>query len=515
MEQDHLHITSWDQHGRGISNYSHQGNSLKIAVPGSIVGEKVTTTPPIKTPSGREASILEIPLPSPFRTKPQCPHFTVCGGCVWQHLEYEEQLRVKQQWIEDIFHNNPLIHPIIPSPMPWQYRNKMEFSFSQDKAGHRFLGLYKSRGRVIDVLSCPISPPWMAETLSCVRAWWEESSLTAYFPKNNSGTLQTITFREGITTGDRMVILTLSGNPAFAPKRAQLNQFVECIRKSATPPKGLLSIIARIKQTAKNRPTQFFEMVLFGPDYFRECLSIPFVQRELETQVAPYSLLEAARGKEDTSVATKTRFFNLAEEQHEVDYFSQPAYKKNRAQLEFQFQISPQAFFQPNTKQAVTIYSQVLQMLKLTPEDTVWDLYCGIGIFGMFSAVLAQSSVGIEISRESAYDATTNSKRLGLSNFSIHCGDVATVISSMKKEGTFKKPTAIIVDPPRVGLSEKALKEIETLSAQKLIYVSCNPHSQSRDVALLLQQGWKIKAIQPVDQFPHTPHIENIIYLEH
>ena len=232
-------------------------------------------------------------------------------------------------------------------------------------------------------------------------------------------------------------------------------------------------------------------MVLFGPDYFRETLSIPLAQKEPETQVAPHSFLEAARGEEDTSVETKTS-----------------------EQLEFQFQISPQAFFQPNTKQAITIYSQALQMLKLTPEDIVWDLYCGIGIFGMFSSLLAQSSVGIEISRESAYDATTNSKRLGLSNFSIHCGDVATVISSMKKEGIFQKPSAIIVDPPRVGLSEKALTEIKTLNSQKLIYVSCNPYSQHRDLSILLQQGWKIQAIQPIDQFPHTPHLENIIHLE-
>jgi 23S rRNA (uracil1939-C5)-methyltransferase len=464
MTLDPLHITSWDIHGRGVATYSQQGNTVKIVVPGSIVGETVTTTPPTKTPSGREASILEIPLPSPFRIEPQCPHFTVCGGCAWQHLKYEEQLRIKQEWIENLFlpicHDKSLIHPILASLESWHYRNKMEFSFSQDKAGHRFLGLYKYRSRVIDVLSCPISPSWMAETLSCVRAWWEESHLMAYFSKNDSGTLQTITFREGVTTGDRMVILTLSGNPAFAPKKKHLETFVETVRQTAQPPQGHLSIIARIKQIGKKRPTQFFEMVLFGPDYFREHLFVPLIKKELE------------------------------------------------------FQISPQAFFQPNTKQALTIYSQVLQMLDLTSADIVWDLYCGIGIFGMFSALLAQSSVGIELSRESAYDATTNAKRLGLSNFSIHCGDVATVVSSMKKEGSFKEPTAIIVDPPRVGLSEKALEEIQTLRAQKLIYVSCNPHSQNRDVRLLLQEGWKIKAIQPIDQFPHTPHLENIIHLE-
>jgi len=466
MTTEQLHIVRWDKHGRGIADSSKNGNTSHIAVPGSIVGETVVTSPPIKTQSGKIASITDIPLPSPFRVSPQCPHFMICGGCAWQHLEYEQQLRVKSEWIKDLFlplcHDVSLIHPIIGADEPWQYRNKMEFSFAQDKEGHRYLGLYKYRSRVIDVLACPISNPWMVETLSTVRQWWEKSQLKAYFPRNDSGTLQTVSFREGVTTGDRMVILTLSGNPAYAPKKHHLDQFVEDVKQVATPPQGNLSIVARIKQTAKNRPTHFYEMILFGPDYFRERFSVeilPFVKKELD------------------------------------------------------FQISPQAFFQPNTKQAISIYSTALQMAELNSEDVVWDLYCGIGIFGMFSALRAKSSVGIELSRESAYDATTNSKRLGLSNFTIHTGDTAAIIASMKKEGTFTPPTTIIVDPPRVGLSEKAINEIETLDAKKMIYVSCNPQSQKRDIILLFQQGWKIIAIQPVDQFPQTYHLENIIHL--
>ena len=464
MTSDPILVSSWDQHGRGVASYSQQDRCTSVAIPGSIVGERVSISQPVKTRSGKVATIESVSSPSPFRSTPQCPHFMVCGGCVWQHLKYDHQLQIKQQWIEELFsplcQYKSLIHSIIGSPKVWHYRNKMEFSFSQDKEGHKFLGLYKYRSRVVDVLSCPISNPWMAETLLSIRQWWKKSPLLAYFPKNNSGTLQTVTFREGMTTGDRMVILTLSGNPAFAPKKEHLDLFIEAVKKTAEPSIGHLSIVVRIKQIAKSRPTQFYEMVLFGPDYFRERLTITPVKKELE------------------------------------------------------FQISPQSFFQPNTEQALTIYSQVLEMANITPDDTVWDLYCGIGIFGMFSALLAQSSVGIEISRDSAYDATTNAKRLGLANFSIHCGDTATAISSMKKEGSFTKPTTIIVDPPRAGLSEKAIREIETLDAQKLLYVSCNPRSQKRDVTLLLQQGWSILAIVPIDQFPHTPHLENIIHLE-
>jgi 23S rRNA (uracil1939-C5)-methyltransferase len=300
----------------------------------------------------------------------------------------------------------------------------------------------------------------MAETLQSVRQWWHDSLLAAYRPSSDEGSLQTVTMRDSATMGDRMVILTVSGNPAFALREHHLADFVTHVRRSATPQTGTLSIILRIRQIAKKMPTQFYEMVLFGPDYLREELTVE------ATASVPKKLC---------------------------------------------FHISPQAFFQPNTFQAMNIYSHALQLAALKQDDLLFDLYCGIGIFGMFASLETRQAIGIELSRESAYDAKTNAQRLGLSNFSIHCGDTAAVVASLKSQGTFARPSTVIVDPPRAGLSPRAIDEITSLQPSTIVYVSCNPESQARDAVILMQRGWSIEILQPVDQFPQTAHVENIM----
>lgn len=207
-------------------------------------------------------------------------------------------------------------------------------------------------------------------------------------------------------------------------------------------------------------PTQIYEMILFGPDHLRERV-------EVETKKGTMRSLE--------------------------------------------LHISPQAFFQPNTHQAMRIYSKALQMADLRADDVLFDLYCGIGVFGMFAALEIHKAVGVELSKDSAYDAKTNAARLGLANVAVHCGDVATVVATMKQEGTFERPSTVIVDPPRAGLMPQAIDEILSLDPTKIVYVSCNPQTQVKDAKELLLRGWTIAHVQPVDQFPHTVHVENIL----
>jgi len=444
MNSETVYICRWNDNGHGISQ---DEKTKPIIIPQSIVGETVCITPPHKSRKGLTSSITEIPKPSTHRIQPQCPHFSECGGCVWQHISYDHQLKIKEEKVRSLF--TPLcsipISPIINSPSVWHYRNKMEFSFSQDKSGNTFLGLHYRRSRVTNIHHCPITPPWMAETLNTVRTWWQTTNLTAYHPRSDSGTLLSLTLREGYTSKDKMIILTVSGNPNFAPSKHDLDCLVQCLTQNQGP----LSIVLRIRQIAKGRPTQFYEMILHDPDFIREKLDIAIGSLE--------------------------------------------------------FHISPQSFFQPNTQTAMTVYSAALQMANLSPDATVLDLYCGIGIFGMFAALKAKKSIGIELNRDAAYDATTNAKRLGLGNFSILCGDVGEMIANKKL-----KPSTIIVDPPRAGL-QKAIDQINALPASTLVYVSCNPISQAQDTAKLLASDWRVNVIQPIDQFPHTPHVENII----
>ncbi len=375
-----------------------------------------------------------------------CHHLSECGGCSMQEVPYEEQLKQKQMEIEKIF-SGVRVEPIIPCMNPWRYRNKMEFSFSQNKAGDRFLGLImrKSRGKVVNLHECLISPCWFTEVLKRVKKWWEESSpasLAAFNFRNGEGCLRTLTLREGRRTGDRLAMLTVSGDPRFAMKRGDLDRFVEIV--------GEMSVFLRIQQARKGKPTEFFEMHLKGADHVREKMEI--------------------QGKVLT------------------------------------FKISPTSFFQPNTDQAEVLYNTALEMCSVGSDAVVYDLYCGTATLGMGFALMANKVVGIEINPHAIFDAKANAEENQISNMELICGDVGTVLSQMKT------PDLAIVDPPRSGLDGPALEALKKLAPKKILYISCNPTTQAKNIAELT--SYKINTIQPVDQFPHTPHIENIVLLD-
>jgi 23S rRNA (uracil1939-C5)-methyltransferase len=472
MEPTTLHIEGWDSIGRGVASWRRPDDRVvSVAVRGAIIDETVEVGAMERDRRGNgryEASPVSVVTPALGRTTPRCPHVGECGGCVWQHIEYPYQLQYKQARLEALFAplrtGRMVVHPIIGCDLPWQYRNKMEFSFAQDRQGKRFLGLYKCthRGGVFDLTTCCLTHEWMANTVQAIRQWWVRSGLDAYYLPMDKGSLQTVTMRESATTGDRMVLLTVSGNPDYAVKQHHLDDFVATVRGAATPPEGTLSVVLRIKQIAKGRPTQFYEMMLTGPDHIREILEV------------------------------------------------EPVLGKKHA---LEFHISPQAFFQPNTRQAMAIYSRALQLAHLSKDQLLIDLYCGIGLFGMFASLEVRQALGVELSRESAYDAKTNASRLGLSQFSVHCGDVADVVKEMGHAKGFERPSTVIIDPPRSGLTPAALFAIVSLEPDTIIYVSCNPETQVRDAKLLVERGWTVEAVQPVDQFPHTVHVENVLRL--
>jgi 23S rRNA (uracil1939-C5)-methyltransferase len=378
-----------------------------------------------------------------------CKHFGSCGGCSFQHVSYEDQLAEKQQKIRDLFCDFDVeILPIIACQDAWRYRNKMEFSFSQDKAGKKFLGLIlcNSKGRVLDVEECLIAPEWMVDALKECRAWWHASSLEAYHPFKNSGSLRTLTLRNSLSTGDRVVVLLVSANPDYSMKRWELEEFTQRMQKAVSP----TSIVLRLQQVMKGKPTQFYEMLLAGRDFFCERVT----------------------------VFGKT----------------------------FEFQVSPSSFFQPNSLQSNTLYSTAIGFAGLQKDEVLYDLYAGIGVFGMCAASQVRKVVSIEISPDSAYDATINVQKLALENVELFRGDVAEILKQKK----FPQADVLIVDPPRCGLGEKAIIQIAELRPKRIVYVSCNPKTQSQDAQILCRLGFSLRRMQPLDQFPHTPHMENI-----
>ena len=369
----------------------------------------------------------------------RCRHIEECGGCSTQKISYHVQLLEKQKNIEETFPSH-LVEEIRPSKEPWHYRNKMEFSFSEDKKGKRFLGLYKSRARVIDLHECLITKSPAGELLAKVREWWVESGLHAYHPPKDFGSLQTLTLRSGI---NEMVILTVSGNAEFSLTRKQINAFVKAVQL-----KGSTSVYIIVKHIAKGRPTQFNEMHLAGPAYIEDEL------------------------------------------------------------CGLTFQVSPQAFFQPNREVASKMFDEAAALLEFTGEEKILDLYCGIGTIGMILSKYVRQVIGLELNPIAVCDAKDNIERLGIENMQVYQGDVGTTLGGILE---FFTPDVIVVDPPRCGLDDKTKKMIATVRPKKLLYISCNPKSQTADISEL--QDYSIAKIVPFDQFPHTKHVENIVLL--
>jgi 23S rRNA (uracil1939-C5)-methyltransferase len=438
-----------------VQNFSSKGYGIAddVEIAHVIPGDRILFELTRKKRLPQKGRLLEIVTPSEDRVEARCVHARTCGGCCWQQMAYEAQLKQKEERVRKAFNRDPL--PIIPSPSTFQYRNKMEFTFSENRGGQKFLGLMIAQAEpyVFNLTECHLTNSWFAQALAAVRTWWEASGIKAYYPPADAGSLRYLTLREGMRTGQKMAILNVSGNPEFALTRAHLDGYVAAL-KNALPDD--LSIFLRIHQTKKGRPTNFYEMHLSGPDHIVE---------ELHLKDGPLS-----------------------------------------------FKISPISFFQPNTLAAEKLYDAAISLLPRC--STVYDLYCGTGTLGMAASRFATQVIGIEMSPEAVIDAQENLIRNGLTNVTIHQGDVGKVITRLMGEPDFTRPDAVIVDPPRAGLDPLALHHLKVLLPKTIIYISCNPLTQAENVQELLKVGYQLKTLQPLDQFPHTYHIENIALLE-
>lgn len=404
----------------------------------------------------QKGRLLEILTPSPDRTEPRCSHARLCGGCCWQQMEYGAQLKEKQERVRKAFKGRFPLSPIIACETPFRYRNKMEFSFSENRGGARYLGLMIAQAEpyVFNVTECHLCPPWFSAVLQELRSWWEGSGLKAYSPRFDVGSLRYLTLRNGLRTGQKMAILNVSGDPAFALNRSQLDGYVAAVKKGLSEEENP-SIFLRIHQTKKGKPTQFYEMHLSGPDH----------------------IVEELRLQEQT----------------------------------LRFKISPSSFFQPNTLQAEKLYDAALSFV--ANPSIVYDLYCGTGTLGMALAQKARQVISIDLSAEAILDAEENLKRNGISNLQLHQGDVGRVLTHLMGQSDFIRPDTAIVDPPRAGLDPLALQHLKNLLPRSILYISCNPLTQAENIEELLGAGYRIGGLQPVDQFPHTYHIENIAFL--
>jgi 23S rRNA (uracil1939-C5)-methyltransferase len=375
----------------------------------------------------------------------RCIHFGQCGGCSQQEVPYKEQLALKEAKVAELF--APLsVEPIIGSPEIWGYRNKMEYTFSQDRQGRRFFGLFQKsgRGKVMTLTECHLSPPWYIEVKDALFSWWEEEDLRAYHPHSGEGLLINLVLRSSRKNNGKMVNLVVSSNPLYALTGDQLKKLVSKILEVTGEE---VSIFLTLKHAKKGTPTTYSEMHLHGKTHLEYTFGSTF------------------------------------------------------------FYVSPASFFQPNDYTGSILCATALEMLAPSKEERLLDLFCGLGTLGLYFAPYVSEVVGVEINKAAVADARDNALRNNIDNAFFFAEDVTTFIQDHQEAFDI-----VIVDPPRVGLEKRGVEALLTLKPKKILYISCNPKTQAEDLKSLVCQ-YKVEKIQPLDQFPHTPHIENLLLL--
>ncbi|MDE6495961.1 MAG: 23S rRNA (uracil(1939)-C(5))-methyltransferase RlmD [Duncaniella sp.] len=451
-----------------IIDVAAEGNSLArvndfvVFVPFGAPGDVADVKIDRRKRSYAEGHIERLTRPSDIRVEPRCEHFTLCGGCRWQHLPYSFQLECKQRQVKDAMERIakieiPEITPILGSENIYEYRNKMEYTFSnkkwltfdqlrsgeefpdRDAAGFHISGAFD---KVLDINRCHLQDDFGNRLRLFIKQFGKENGYTFYDLRNQCGFLRTLMIRIA-STGEIMAVMV----------------FGEDDREKI---EALLSAVA-----AK----------------FPEITSLLYV---INTKV------NDTIGDQDVLV-----------------YSGKPYIEEEMEGLKFR--VGPKSFYQTNSRQAYHLYSVARDFAGLTGDELVYDLYTGTGTIACFVARGCRHVVGIEYVPEAIEDAKVNASINGLDNTEFYAGDMKNVLTAdfIAEHG---RPDVMIVDPPRAGMHEDVVKVIMEASPRRIVYVSCNPATQARDLALL-DPMYKVEAIQPVDMFPHTAHVENVVKL--
>ena len=445
--------------GKSLAHVDGTVVFVEFAVPGDIVNVKVTK----KKKNYMEGFILEIVKPSEDRLQPFCEHFGICGGCRWQPLPYDMQLKAKQQQVWDqlvrIGHLEiPDISPILPSDKTKYYRNKLEFTFSNKRwiynnedpdslTDEERLGLGFHVGKffdkVLDIKHCSLQPEPSNEIRLFIREYAVTHNLEFYNIRENTGFLRNIIIRNN-QVGD--VMLTVC--------------FAYDDQDKIVP---MLDAIAAV---------------------FPQIKSLHYVINE----------------KLNDSISDLDCIL----------YKGEDAIWETMGKLKFK--IGPKSFYQTNSEQAYKLYSVAKEFAALTGNEVVYDLYTGTGTIAQFISDKASKVIGIEYVKEAIEDARINAEANGITNCTFFDGDMKDILTAdfIKEHG---KPEVMIIDPPRAGMHPDVVKVIMEAAPERIVYVSCNPASQARDLAMMSPM-YEITAVQPVDMFPHTMHVENVCALK-
>jgi 23S rRNA (uracil1939-C5)-methyltransferase len=462
-----LDVIELNSEGKGVSK-TEEG--FVIFTDKVLPGDKVKIQLRKKKSNYGEAKLLEVITPSAYRIVPPCPYFGTCGGCKIQNYVYEKQLEFKTEAVRNAFKRiggfeNLEIPPALPSENIFYYRNKMEFSFSDDRwlmaedidkdvreENEFALGLHvpKFHSKIIDIKECFLQSEVSNKVLNYTRDFFKSREISIYTTETHSGFLRFLIIRECKNTPDFMVsLITYDYNEPL------INEYAEGMKKIAPEVTTFINAISSKKaQVAFGEE----EKIIFGKGYIEEELN-----------------------------------------------------KSNG--LKYKFKISANSFFQTNTKQGERLYDIAARAGDFKKTDRVLDLYCGTGSISIFISDEVAEVKGVELVEDSIKNAFQNKELNNIANVDFELGDIKDfLLSNDVRE--LHKYNKVILDPPRAGLHPKICEILSESDFEKIVYVSCNPVTQARDLQIICSQGkYKINSVQPVDMFPHTYHIENVVDL--
>jgi len=465
-----LTLTSLALGGSGVG----RAGDLVVFVPGGYAGERVRVRVLKRRTSWAEATLLEVLERSPERVPAPCPHFGAeCGGCRMQDLAYPAQVAAKTQQVRETLARlgglrEVFVADCVPSPEVWRYRNKMEFSFHPGPEGAPLLGLHR-KGRFdesFDLAECHIASTLTNRIVAATQAFARAERWSAYHPRHHTGVVRFLTVRHLPTTNQAAVNLIATRDAVPGVER-----WAEAVR--ALDP-AVKSVVLNVNDERAN---------------------IAVGEPALERVLAGEATIEE-------------RLCGLS------------------------FEASAHSFLQTNSLQAEALYQAALEEAALTGVERVLDIYCGAGTISLALARRAAEVVGIESVEPAVADARRNAARNGITNARFACGDARAVLrmwaharagkapSPESERGRDHKapldpeayrplaPDVVVVDPPRAGLHERVIERVAELAPKRIVYVSCNPATLARDLALFARQGYATTRVRPFDMFPHTPHVE-------
>ncbi|WP_114749130.1 23S rRNA (uracil(1939)-C(5))-methyltransferase RlmD [Pleomorphovibrio marinus] len=457
MVLEGLEIERIATEGKCVAHYEGKVVFVQQVAPGDVVDVRVT--------KGRnsflEAEAIRIRSYSKDRVEPFCQHFGVCGGCKWQHLGYSLQLSYKRQQVIDQFQRIakvplPEINPIIGAKDDRYYRNKLEFTFSNNRwltkeeiaSGESFeknaLGFHvpKRFDKIVDISHCHLQEGLSNEIRNKLRDFALAKGISFFDLIRQEGTLRNLIIRTTLS-GETMVIVQFGEENSEA-----IHAVMEFLHTSFPKLTSLLYII----NLKKNETFHDQEVHTYA--------GTPYIEEVME---------------------------------------------------DLKFRIGPKSFYQTNSHQAHRLYQVAKEFADLSGDEVVYDLYTGTGTIANYVARHSKKVIGIEYVEAAVQDAHINSELNRIQNTEFYAGDMKDILNDEFVE-KHPAPDVVITDPPRAGMHEDVVKRLLSLGASRIVYVSCNPATQARDVALLADR-YEVTAIQPVDMFPQTYHVENVVLL--